>query len=1226
MRHNSAGTQSQTNVPALDAETYASSQSDTPVPWFVGEAAPVIRWITPIYGQRTVKSGSSSKKGGSSQSTKYYGTCAGVICEDGFDNLLWILNSGKLVWSGDISRSTSSNPVSLTLEGIGRLDFYWGTETQAASSVLNTYEEHPPYKGVCYAVLVDGCFGENGETSAPMLKFCGRRRPNQSIVSGSVSDNDGYYTGNPMAIAAEVLTSWDWASIPAAKINASSFQTVGNAIEAEVVNGRSSCAVAPFITSGMDLQALLGDIGSIADTCFRFDSQGRVEAKRWVKNATVNATYTTLTFNDLTDQPQVDSDDQDDLANSFTVEFRDSGSYHKANGVPVDNTAVLAHPGVTPISKTLDMKAYLLNSDMSRRFGMQYLARYSVPTMRGTYKVRREKCVNPDASAIRPGDYFAAPISRDPLASPVEYALFRCVGRKFGMYGDIQLQGEREVNAQPIALTPEAPDKIVISDAVPPISCYRVIEVPADFSTDGPEVLPLAARPSGMASAFDFTYSDTLGGDYAFLGRNQFALPMRLYASLGSSATTIRVQTHADSYADYTRDLHYLTEWQGGTVEGRDDQLLMVLVSKSGSVVSEVLSVNGTATIVSAGVYDVPVLRGRLGTTALTCSGSFPDAWSSYEVWVLPRSAYERVTHADFTGLLSSGTAHFRMSAAGIYGTYDPATAYAEKQRLAGLSKPLGDFYYQANSSTFAPEIAFTFPSGGLPSINAFGSAKVVTLTADSTIFKVTAAGVYSPSSVTITATAQNCSGSPVFTVDSGTATLGGTGASRTLNYTDLTTTAATIKVTWDGQVAKITISKVADGATGPAGANGTNGTNGSNNAKILIYQRAASTPSLPSATCTYTFSTSTLTGLNNGWSTSIPAANGYPCYASAASAISASDTASITSGQWASAVVMAQDGSSGVNSATVYLYQRSASAPGVPSASLTYTFATGVLSGTLGSWSQTVPASNGNPCYVTLATAVSTGTSDTITTGEWSTPTLLVRDGSDSTSYWITATAGSLTKSNSGVFTPTQVTFTAYAKTGTSGPVAYNGRWIFAETTDGVNYTDKWTSSADGNGLTYAPTTNTIKMFRARLYLAGGTTTLLDEWVVNVVNDGANGSGGGIIASATAQPDITTTGWQTAVSVAVTLSAGQTVQITGSGTLANNLSGGMLNTQIKIQRGSTDIGEVVRKGTVAGSGYSDYTLVRTDTPGAGTFTYYIMVYTSTATVDYYAYANLIIQ
>jgi len=180
----------------------------------------------------------------------------------------------------------------------------------------------------------------------------------------------------------------------------------------------------------------------------------------------------------------------------------------------------------------------------------------------------------------------------------------------------------------------------------------------------------------------------------------------------------------------------------------------------------------------------------------------------------------------------------------------------------------------------------------------------------------------------------------------------------------------------------------------GPPGANGSPGANGLSNAVIYLYQRGASAPSAPSGTFTYTFATGVLSGGTlNGWSQAIPAANGNPLWVIAATASANTTTDSVAAAEFTSPVL--KDGA-GLNSATVFLYQRAASTPSVPGSTLTYTFSTGVLSGTLGSWSQSVPANNGNPVYIITATALGTSTTDAIASGEWSTPQILASNGAN--------------------------------------------------------------------------------------------------------------------------------------------------------------------------------------------------------------------------------------
>lgn len=94
-------------------------------------------------------------------------------------------------------------------------------------------------------------------------------------------------------------------------------------------------------------------------------------------------------------------------------------------------------------------------------------------------------------------------------------------------------------------------------------------------------------------------------------------------------------------------------------------------------------------------------------------------------------------------------------------------------------------------------------------------------------------------------------------------------------------------------------------------------------------------------------------------------------------------------------------DGQDGLNNATILLYQRGATAPPKPTAELTYTFADASLSPTsaLNGWTQNIPTTDGNPCWVIAATASATTATDTIGVSEWSTQTKFVEDGATGSS-----------------------------------------------------------------------------------------------------------------------------------------------------------------------------------------------------------------------------------
>ena len=140
-------------------------------------------------------------------------------------------------------------------------------------------------------------------------------------------------------------------------------------------------------------------------------------------------------------------------------------------------------------------------------------------------------------------------------------------------------------------------------------------------------------------------------------------------------------------------------------------------------------------------------------------------------------------------------------------------------------------------------------------------------------------------------------------------------------------------------------------------------------------------------------------------------------------------------------------DGNNGLNTATVYLYKRSASVPSKPSAVINYNFKTRVLTGTdisSGNWSTTIPAGN-TPIYIINATAASTEETDVIENTEWSTPQILSQNG---TSVSVDRSVVEYQIGISGTSKPTND-----AGWSTTVPQVPQGKFLWTRTT--VYYTD---------------------------------------------------------------------------------------------------------------------------------------------------------------------------
>ena len=191
-----------------------------------------------------------------------------------------------------------------------------------------------------------------------------------------------------------------------------------------------------------------------------------------------------------------------------------------------------------------------------------------------------------------------------------------------------------------------------------------------------------------------------------------------------------------------------------------------------------------------------------------------------------------------------------------------------------------------------------------------------------------------------------------------------------------------------------------------------------------------------------------------------------------------------------------------GANVAEVSVYTR-----GVPTTTPTggtYTFGnaspiTSLPTSTGAAWSANIPTGT-TPVYISRAVvSAPAGNTTAINITGWSTPVISFQNGVDTTAYWISCT-NSLKRSKSLVYTPATVSMSAYSKTGTASPVAYAGRFKVYEN---GSFTASYTSTSDQSTYAYTPSASNLTQLRVEVYLAGGTTTKLDEQTIPILQDG---------------------------------------------------------------------------------------------------------------------------
>lgn len=95
---------------------------------------------------------------------------------------------------------------------------------------------------------------------------------------------------------------------------------------------------------------------------------------------------------------------------------------------------------------------------------------------------------------------------------------------------------------------------------------------------------------------------------------------------------------------------------------------------------------------------------------------------------------------------------------------------------------------------------------------------------------------------------------------------------------------------------------------------------NGYNSAQMYLYKREDTAPNLPTSNLEYDFATDTLTGDTFGWTRTIPATNGKPCYTTCASLVTKSTVDTISSTEWSNAIKIVEDGTDGANAKSIDL------------------------------------------------------------------------------------------------------------------------------------------------------------------------------------------------------------------------------------------------------------------------------------------------------------------
>lgn len=689
--HQSTPTQ-QPEVANIQDQQLSTNQQAVPVPAVWGTRKVALTWIAPILNIYTYDIESDQKKGGNQKG--YGGGLAGAFGFGQHHSLIGIIKDGKSIWpiagvwalghtidhtklylynavvwrsldGANYTSTTDNAPDGIngaahwteyefvasgdfdTINTVfGAVTIFWGTPTQTVPALLqstgNTLKQaHPDYKNVGYVAAPKFVFG-SGRPSSPDLGVVIRRAPQQTVVTGGPAGlTDGQ--ANIAAVIAEILTGENFLGVDASMVDATSFQTTANLLQAQA----SITGVSPLLDTQRPFRDVMQDLLDTVDAYLRFNpSTKQIELGLYAHGAPP-AAYTTLNIKDLAAPLKMKPVAWSKAVSRCAINYADRAFAFSTVSESATSPALYTAIGEVR-TQSID-RPMVTRRAQARALAAEWLRSYGKPPQTGTVSVRREK-----GWACRPGSYVQLPVQLEPNDANV-FKFFRVTKRTIPKDGPMTLEVQGENGLAPVPYTPGVPAILGIDDSVPAVPNARIVEVPSQLTGAVGEVIALAERPDTVTKGFD-VYFDTNTGSYNKLGT------MGGWAMLGVLRTGVLT---TDTTIDITVSAQADTSLAGispGALAANDDSLLCVLIQTdlSGQIcedafgfpIYEVCSISAQ-TLVSGSDYNLTVLRGRRGTSkkAFSVDGTGISGAGPAEVWIIERDFVTGFYHPDFDTL-----------------------------------------------------------------------------------------------------------------------------------------------------------------------------------------------------------------------------------------------------------------------------------------------------------------------------------------------------------------------------------------------------------------------------------------------------------------------------------------------------------------------------------------------------------------------------------------------
>jgi hypothetical protein len=716
----------------------------------------------------------NSKSGGAGTTYDYFGTLAGVIsigqsadllsiilngqeawpqgtpwsvglnCVTGayyvYDGQTWICSTAATAtaanapggtdttpgWTEFTFARTTENFDNFTLLGSdgtvqGTMNFYWGTAAQTVDPSLESTgndggingnfghgDQHPNYAGVVYVVIGPNFLLGEEVQSGPNVEIVTRRVPNQTVITGAAA---GIFDGqaNLAAVAVELLTNENCLGLSSAVIDATSFQATANYLQ----TNQQLYGASVLIDASETITSIFDKLTQMYDGYIRFNPATQLIEMGVYEHGVTPAAYTLLTADSFTKFPKFSSKSWQDTISRATVRYMDRILNYQETSVQVDDPRAFFVLGAVR-EQSLD-RPWITRQAQAQLQGQEFLRVVGHAQMTGELEVRREIGRN-----IRAGDYVLVDVDLEPNSYTITQ-FFRVTKRKIPPNGPITLSVFADNTLSPVPWRNAQSPVTISAPVVPPITAFRFLEVPTILSGQRGAIICLAQRPNnllvGATLYFDTSTTGTFSSDLGAF--SNFAAKATLYAAVAAADATIQLTVDTTQV-----DADYFTQ-QFAALQQVDDEMLAFIVSSvaggadagevaesAGYQVMEICSV-GAQTLISAGQYNLSVLRGRKNTqpTAFTIANT--------EVWLIPAALLSFFNSTSFDQIranrlagLTPAYAQFRICPYTFVDSLALSSAVSEQFRFP-LNSASAPSLTLSHPLTFAVAIApSAYPSG----------------------------------------------------------------------------------------------------------------------------------------------------------------------------------------------------------------------------------------------------------------------------------------------------------------------------------------------------------------------------------------------------------------------------------------------------------------------------------------------------------------------------------